>query len=148
AGAATLAPQTIGAPVVRDALNVLERLTPDAYWNFVRDFYRAGLDRFGDDWEYADINTVLVGLAAALQPENYLEIGVRRGRSLAMIASQIPSCRIVAADLFIEHYGNMENPGPDLVRAELARVGFSGSIEFLVGDSARTLPQYFREHPH
>jgi predicted O-methyltransferase YrrM len=48
--------------------------------------------------------------------------------------------------MFIANYGNMENAGPELVQAELRRVGFSGSIEFLIGDSARTLPRYFRSH--
>jgi predicted O-methyltransferase YrrM len=38
----------------------------------------------------------------------------------------------------------MENPGPDLIRSELARVGFTGRLEFLVGDSHEVLPAHFR----
>ena len=121
-GAQTLASYVAGGAIVREALHVLERLTPDAYADFVRDFYRAGLQKYGDRWQYADINTALLGLSATLQPGSYLEIGVRRGRSLAMVASRVPSCRILACDLFLENYAGMENPGPDFVRAELAKV--------------------------
>jgi len=146
-GAQTLMAYAAGGAVVRDALEVLERLTPDAYAEFVRDFYTAGLQKYGDRWRYADINTALLGLAAALQPAMYLEIGVRRGRSLAMVASRVPSCRMLACDLFLENYAGMDNPGPDFVRAELARVGFSGSLEFLVGDSASVLPALLARQP-
>lgn len=64
-----------------------------------------------------------------------------------MVASGAPSCRIVACDLFIKNYGNMDNPGPDFVRSELARVGFAGSVEFIVGDSAIVVPDYFGRNP-
>src|SRR5262249_42757276 len=96
---------------------------------------------------YADINTVLLGLAEALRPTSYLEVGVRRGRSAAMVASRVPGCRVVAADMFIENYSNIANPGPDLVRAELRRVGYDGPLQFLIGDSAKTLPAFCRAHP-
>jgi hypothetical protein len=147
AGATTFVPATVGGRAVREALAVLERLTPDAYLTFVHDFYVAGLTRFGDAWHYADINTVLIGLTARLAPARYLEIGVRRGRSLAMVASQAPTCHLTASDLFVPGYAGMENPGPDTVRAELARVGFTGRLDFLIGDSAEELPRYFAAHP-
>jgi len=146
-GAQTFAPLITGGAVVREALQVLERLTSDAYSDFVCEFYRSGLQKFSDGWQYADINTALLGLAATLAPADYLEIGVRRGRSLAMVASRVPACRVVACDLFLENYANMENPGPDFVRSELGRVGFGGSIEFVIGDSAAVLPSYFEQHP-
>ena len=146
-GASSFVPSTVGGRVVREALQVLGHLSGDAYLAFVRDFYETGLERFGDNWCYADINTVLLGLAHVLRPASYLEIGVRRGRSLAMLTSKAPSCRIVACDLFIERYAGMENPGADWVRGELERLGFSGSLDFVVGDSAKVLPRYFAEHP-
>lgn len=145
-GALTLSRFTGGGAVVRDAAAILDRLTADDYADFVRDFYRTGLERYGDDWQYADINTALLGLASVLQPATYLEIGVRRGRSLAMVASRVPDCRVVACDLFIENYAGMDNPGPDFVRSELARVGFTGTIDFVVGDSATVLPAFLGEH--
>ncbi len=146
-GALTLAPRLGGGRVVREALAILDRLGEDVYLTFVRNFYLAGLAKYGDGWQYADINTALVGLAEVLQPAAYLEIGVRRGRSLAMVASKAPACHIVACDLFIENYANMENPGPDFVRSEVQRFGFSGTLEFIVGDSTRVLSPFFDERP-
>ena len=147
AGASTFAGPSTSPDTVRRVLRVLDQLTPDVYLEHVKGFCTAGLDRYGDQWRYADINTVLVTLAEALRPATYLEIGVRRGRSLAMVASQAPDCRILACDLFIQNYGDMENPGPDFVNAELARVGYRGEIEFVIGDSHVELPRYFAAHP-
>jgi predicted O-methyltransferase YrrM len=146
-GAHSLEPRIVGGHVVRQALAVLDTLDDDVYRTFVRNFYIAGLERYGDDWHYADINTALIGLADALRPATYLEIGVRRGRSLAMVASRAPACRIVAADMFVENYANMDNPGPRFVEQEMARLGFAGQLEFVIGDSSKTLPPYFERHP-
>ncbi len=147
AGASTFAAEASGPDALGRVLGVFGRLTPDPYLEYVTRFCRAGRGRYGDRWRYADINTVLVVLASALQPESYLEIGVRRGRSLAMVASQAPRCRLVACDLFITDYAGMENPGPDFVRAELSRVGYQGEIGFVVGDSRAEVPRYFAAHP-
>ncbi len=146
-GASTLSEYVVGGAGVRDALATLERLSPDDYQEYLARFYRKGLEQFGDRWRYADINTALIGLARVLQPAAYLEIGVRRGRSLAMLASQASACHIVACDLFLERYAGMDNPGPDFVRAELTRVGFTGPLDFLLGDSHQVLPKYFKKHP-
>ena len=148
AGASTFGAAMMARPEsIRRAQAVLERLTPDAYADYVLAFYRSGLERHPESWQFADINTALLTLAAGLQPCSYLEVGVRRGRSLAMVASVCPACDLVACDMFIEGYAGMDNPGPELIRSELSRVGFSGAIEFLVGDSHQVLPRYFNEHP-
>jgi predicted O-methyltransferase YrrM len=147
AGASTFATAAVDPATVRQALDVLQRLTPDAYAEYVSTFYRAGLERHGERWRYADINTALLALASGLRPQSYLEIGVRRGRSLAMVASVCPACDIVACDMFIQGYSGMENPGPELVRSELRRVGFTGGLEFVIGDSHKVLPAFFRAHP-
>jgi predicted O-methyltransferase YrrM len=146
AGASTFGASMAAAASVRRALTVLERLTPDAYAEYVQAFYRAGLERYPDAWRFADINTALLALADGLRPKSYLEIGVRRGRSLAMVASVCPACEIVACDMFVDGYAGMDNPGPELIRSELARVGFTGRLEFLVGDSHDVLPAHFRTH--
>ena len=146
AGASTFGASIAAAATVRRALSVLERLTPDAYAEYVKAFYGAGLERHGDAWRFADINTALLALADGLRPQSYLEIGVRRGRSLAMVASVCPACEIVACDMFIDGYAGMDNPGPDLVRSELARVGFTGHLEFVIGDSHEALPAHLRAH--
>lgn len=147
AGPASFLPDVAGAEPVTLALNVLEVLSRDAYLDFVRNFYKAGLANIGPTWVYADINTVLMGLARRLCVESYLEIGVRRGRSMAMVASQVPDCRIVGFDMWVDYYAGMENPGPARVREELQRVGYAGSLEFVDGDSKETVPAYFAAHP-
>jgi predicted O-methyltransferase YrrM len=147
AGATTLGRAASRGDAVRAALAVLERLTSDAYNQFVSDYYRAGLARFADDWHYADINTVGMTLARAIQPETYLEIGVRRGRSLAMVSSVAPDARLLAFDLWQQDYAGMDNPGPPFVEAELRRIGHRGAIEYVSGDSARTVPDFFAQHP-
>ena len=129
------------------ALDVLRRLSPDQYLEFLVRYWRRGLEEFGASWAYADINTVLWGLSGRLGAERYLEIGVRRGRSMAMVAAQRPDCDLVGFDLWIEDYAGMANPGPSFVRDELRRIGHAGQIELVTGDSRVTVPEYFRRHP-
>jgi predicted O-methyltransferase YrrM len=125
---------------------ILEALSSDPYLEYVKNFYRAGLETFGGNWVYADINTVLIGLTRRLRPESYLEIGVRRGRSMAMVASVAPQCRVVGFDLWMSDYAGMENPGPDHVRREMARLGLTGPLELVTGDSRQTVPEWFAKH--
>jgi hypothetical protein len=146
-GPSSFIPDVVGARTVRDAQTIVEGLSSDPYLDYIRNFYRAGLQTFGDNWVYADINTVLIGLARRLRPESYLEIGVRRGRSMAMLASHAPECRIVGFDLWISDYAGMENPGPQHVRNELVRLGHTGALELVTGNSRETIPQWFAEHP-
>ena len=65
-----------------------------------------------------------------------------------MVAAKSPQCEIVGVDLWKDtNYAGMPNPGPDFVRAELGRLGHTGRLELLVGDSHAILPAYFSEHP-
>lgn len=105
------------------------------------------MSQFGEGWRYADINTILHTLASMLKPARYLEIGVRRGRSMAMVAAVAPHCAMTGFDLWIDDYAGMDNPGPDFVQRELAAVGFRGSLDLISGNSHETVPRYFREHP-
>lgn len=147
AGPSTLRDVTVGARAIRNVLPVLRKLGRDPYMDFVIDFYETGLQRFGDGWVYADINTVLSGLSRTLQPASYLEIGVRRGRSMAVVAEAAPDCQCTGFDLWIENYAGMANPGEAHVRSELARVGHRGDARFIAGNSALTVPAYLDAHP-
>ena len=111
------------------------------------DFYRKGLDICGDDWGFMDLVTVLYAVAEMGQPQNYLEIGVRRGRSTCAIAAASPATDIYAFDMWQQEYAGNENPGPALVRAELAKFGYRGRIAFVDGDSHATVPEFFRANP-
>ena len=132
---------------VKQAQALLKRLTPDDYSRFLASYYAAGLKAHGRAWGYADIVTVLLGLADALKPSNYLEIGVRRGRSVCAVASRAPDCALALFDMWMPGYAGMDNPGPALVKGELARVGHRGPVEFIDGDSHETVPAYFAARP-
>ncbi len=147
AGPSSFVSDCSGAESVRGVLQIVQKLTPDQYMRFNVDFYQTGLERFGDRWRYADINTVLYGIAGRIEIESYLEIGVRRGRSMAIVAARHPRARIVGFDLWIPHYVGIENPGPDFVHQELERVGYRERADFITGDSRKTVPEYFRRHP-
>jgi len=146
-GAGTIGERALD-PATREAVaSVLERLEPDDYLEYTRAYVETGRRLCGEAWRYADIVTVLHAAAALLKPTSYLEIGVRRGRSMAVVASQSPRCTIVGMDLWQDGYAGMDNPGPEQVRAELDRLGFEGEVELISGDSHRVLPRLFRDRP-
>jgi predicted O-methyltransferase YrrM len=132
---------------VNMALELLQRLEPDAYARYVIDFYKSGLERFGDRWGFADIVTTLLALSERLQPQSYLEIGVRRGRSVCALASLAPDCHLAMFDMWVRNYAGMDNPGEALVASELDKIGHRGKREFISGNSHETLKTYFKQNP-
>ena len=147
-----LNPGTLGAlaaspETLRHGLQLMERLEPDAYTQYLSAYYRTGLERFGEHWRYADIITALVAVAQCVRPQSYLEIGVRRGRSLAVVSSICPGCKIVGFDMWVPDYAGMPNPGPEFVRSELDKIGLLGDLTLITGDSHQTVPKYFEDHP-
>jgi predicted O-methyltransferase YrrM len=146
-GPETLGARALAPPTLERVLGTLRLLEPDDYVVYVTGFVAAGRRQAGESWRYADILTVLAAAGELLQPESYLEIGVRRGRSAAVLASVAPDCAIVGLDLWEEGYAGMENPGPELVRRELAKIGHRGSLELIQGDSHDLLPRLLEERP-
>ena len=132
---------------IRAVQQVLSTISSDAYIEYLRDFYRDGLRKHGDAWRFADLTTALWAAATTIHPRRYLEIGVRRGRSLLIVASAIAEVDIVGFDLWIPDYAGMPNPGPTWVRDELARVSHRGKLELVEGDSAVTVPRYLSRNP-
>lgn len=143
----TLVPDCISAETARRVLAVLDQLAPEPYIDFVKSYYRKGLENFGEKWIYADINTVLYAICKNLNVQSYLEIGVRRGRSMSIVASQTPECKIVGFDMWVENYCGVDNPGKDLVQQELNKFNFKGDVEFIDGDSRKTVQAYFKQNP-
>lgn len=129
-----------------EALKVLEKISRNNDVDFVINFYKKGLENFGEDWRYADINTALITIGKNIKVENYLEIGVRRGRSMAMLASQCPNADFYGFDIWIEDYCDSPNPGPEFVKEELKKFGYSGNINFENGDSKKTIPKFFKKN--
>lgn len=151
-GGVIVGAQAIGSlaqsPAVWDeVLRLLANLQTDDYVTYVRDFVEYGQRTAGSSWSYADILTALEGATRLIRPASYLEIGVRRGRSMAVVAHGAQDCSIVGIDVWQPEYAGMENPGPDHVRSELQKVGFAGNLELITGDSHRLLPQLFATRP-
>lgn len=82
-------------------------------------------------------------LARELQPKTYLEVGVRRGFSMAMVAARSPGVTIYGFDMWIHNYANVPNPGQEFVKSEMRRIGHEKEIHFINGNSHRTLPAFF-----
>jgi predicted O-methyltransferase YrrM len=151
-GAAVVGATTIGAraldPSLVDAVvATARRLDPDAYVDSVGEFVAAGRARAGADWRYADITTVLAAAAELTAPRAYLEIGVRRGRSLTVVVGRAPACDVVGVDLWNPGYAGIDNPGVEHVRTQAAAVGHTGTLELLSGDSHELLPRIFASRP-
>ena len=145
--ASTLFRTSTRAFVLREVLATLRKLVPDDYLEFMAGYLQQGLDRFGDDWGYTDLLTVLQAATTLLKPERYLEIGVRRGRSMAVVASAWNSVDLYGFDLWVPGYAGMENPGPEFVAQELRRLGHKGSLKLISGDSKERLPEFFASNP-
>ena len=126
---------------------ILDRLDEDDYLKFLKGFYKSGLEDFDKKWHYADILTVLYGICSTVKISSYLEIGVRRGRSMAIVTSLNPKIDIAGFDLWIENYAGMENPGKDFVKNEMIKLSHVGALRLISGDSKITIPKYFKENP-
>jgi hypothetical protein len=122
----TLAQLATAQETWQDILGFHHLLASDEYVQYLDAWYREGVTRFGKYWFYLDIVSVLYAAARCMQPRNYLEIGVRRGRSACTVARACPTVDIAAFDMWIPGYAGMENPGADFVRAELKRHGHTG----------------------
>jgi predicted O-methyltransferase YrrM len=146
-GAEQLAAVLFTGGHISEAQRLLSVLDPDDYSRFLMKFYDEGLKRFGPTWRYADIVTVLLCLSRLLKPSRYLEIGVRRGRSLCAVARRAPECRVYGFDMWQADYAGMSNPGADFVRSELRKIGYRGEAQFVDGDSHVTLPAFFDDNP-
>ena len=82
-------------------------------------------------------------LAREMQPKNYLEVGVRRGFSMAMVAAQSPETEIYGFDMWMRNYADVPNPGAEFVESEMRKIGYDKKINLIDGDSHQTLPVFF-----
>lgn len=133
----------LGAPaILEDTLRTMEALSPDPV-NLppLLDYLKDGIAEADGRTE---IRSTLRALARAIQPRAYLEIGTRRGWSLAQVAAECPGVRAWSVDCWIPAYGNVPNPGPGFVEEELERVApaFLGRCHYLDGNSHDLLPHF------
>ena len=129
-------------------LNIITKLKPD-YW------LEKNFTRYQDTGAWFDTATLLNWIARALKPKNYLEIGVRRGRSMAQVLVESPGTEAFGFDLWIPDYGSnpaegihTTNPGPEFVLGELAGLGVSRLPKLVRGDSHETVPAFFKNPDH
>lgn len=103
------------------------------------DWLESGIEAKDGRWE---IRSALRAIATEFQPKTYLEIGVRRGWSLAQVVAGNPSVTVTAIDMWVPGYGGVDNPGPEFVLSQVKRaVGEWASYPvFLSGDSHQILP--------
>ncbi len=145
--APTLGEAAMSEEAVRFVSEVAGRLTQGGTLAKQRFFFEWGQAKFGRNWRFANILTVLWAAATFVQPKAYLEIGVHRGRSAAIVGALCPDCAIYGFDLWIPGYAGDDNPGPDFVRDELRAAGHRGELTLVSGDSGETLPAFLRDHP-
>ena len=88
-GASTIGAAALAPDLLDEVLTDLAVLSTDAYLEYVAAFVADGRARAGAGWRYADITTVLAACATMLRPQSYLEIGVRRGRSMSVVAKRL-----------------------------------------------------------
>jgi predicted O-methyltransferase YrrM len=125
-------------------LHIYRTLTPDPL------LYKwaANIERHLEEGSpYWDLASSLRQLADSLKANRYLEIGVRKGKSMAMAAATRPKASIYGFDLWIAPYAGDSNPGPDYVRAEMSRLGYCGPLHFIGGHSRQTVPEFARQNP-
>lgn len=130
--------------IAESVLATLDALAPDPVnkprlVEWLRDGVAANDGRF-------ELRTALRALTRVLQPRSYLEIGVRRGWSLAQVAAEMPDVRAYGFDAWIEDYAGTANPGPGFVSAQLrsAVPKFRGQLELFHGNSHDLLPLFFQ----
>lgn len=141
----TVAKAAASEAVWDEILNFHAQLVTDSYTKYLDGFYRTSKERFGSNWVYYDIVNVIYAAAKLIQPRSYLEIGVRRGRTLCSAVRGCPEMDVYACDMWIPQYAGMDNPGEAFVRQQLASHGHRGQSVFLNGDSHVLLPQLFQE---
>jgi glycosyltransferase involved in cell wall biosynthesis/predicted O-methyltransferase YrrM len=123
-------------------LDIWGRIEADRYLNETMNVLRRAIERGEPYW---DLCCALAAYAELYAPPTYLEIGVRQGRSAVVVAAIRPDVDLFLFDMWHPNYADVPNPGPEFVRAQLARVGHRGSVYFGSGRSQETIPAFFAE---
>ena len=128
-------------------LNIFNRLTKDYWLEKNIEKYRQLIQNRVPCFDAASF---LNWYAENFKPRYYLEIGVRRGRSLAQVLSQSPATTSFGFDMWIPDYGSKPvdgiltiNPGPEFVLQELRNLDCNKQPILFKGNSHQTLPQFW-----
>jgi len=132
----------------KEIVKILNSQVDEPYVKFVRKFYKEISLKHKHQSTYVDMIKVLYVISKLIKPENYLEIGVRRGRSISIVAKNSPLCELYAFDMWIKNYTGVENPGPTIVKKELKKIKHKGKIHFINGNSQKTIPEFKSKNPN
>lgn len=128
----------------RRVRKIISRLEAD-YW------LERNLVKYAQEEEsWFDTATFLNWYARTFQPAQYLEIGVRRGRSMAQVLVESPTTDAFGFDLWIPDYASLPesgivttNPGPEFVLRELQKFDLPNLPCLIRGDSHEAVPTFF-----
>ena len=74
----------------KEIYNILKNQQNEPYVKFVKEYYKEITIKHKNHSNYVDMIKVLHVISKLIRPENYLEIGVRRGRSISIVAKNSP----------------------------------------------------------
>lgn len=146
-GPSTIAECASSPRTLQMVRTVLDKLEPDDYVRYLKLYLDEGRQRFGSHWKLLEIMNVLYAAAELIRPRRYLEIGVRRGRSMAMVLTACPEVEVVGFDMWMENYAGMENPGPAFVKGEMMKVAPLAKVKLIDGNSHQTVPDFLKANP-
>lgn len=110
------------------------------------DTYYANMFRLADQDYFFETYQVIAWAGLHIRPKRIMEIGTRNGGSLVQLLSmyhRYDGMQVVCFDLW------REIGSPRAVRCNLRRLNIPTEIvEFISGDSRKTVPAYKQEHPH
>jgi len=135
--------------VKKRVLDVISRLQKDCWLEEDIKNYQNAIDK---EHSWFDTPTFLNWYAHHFKPANFLEVGVRRGRSMSQVLVESPETKAYGFDMWIPYYGSIPekgiyavNPGPDFVIGELKNLGVMNLPVLTVGNSSQTLPAFWAD---
>ncbi len=135
-------PETLGAV---DSL--LGGLVLDPEVERRRRYWAAGRERFGAEWVHADRYTAVYAAACLLRPRRCLEVGIFRGRGLAVVGGAAADCELYGFDPTASSHPGPTDEETSRVRSDLARVGHRAGVHLASGPLEGVLPAFLRADP-
>lgn len=132
--------------IKKRVLSIISKLKIDYFLEKDINRYKKAIEN-NETW--FDALVVINWYAKNLNPKYYLEIGVRRGRSMSVILSESSDVKAYGFDFWIENYASVpeqgiitENPGEEFVIDELKKINIDNLPVLITGKSGDTLPAF------
>jgi len=130
-----------------EIINFLDNQISEPYLEFLKRYYKVIGKSHARHSTYIDLIKILYVISKLIKPENYLEVGVRRGRSMSIVAKNSLNCDMFGFDKWTKNYSGVENPGHKIVEEELKKINHSGAVNFFDGDSKTSIPKFKKNYP-